>query len=62
MWQFDYQDGTLVVRGAEVSGLPPGFKQDDRVGGRADPDGSTRKPFYTRFAPDRLYGRCTRMV
>ena len=31
MWTLDYQDGTLVVRGAEPSELPPGFQQDDRV-------------------------------
>ena len=32
MWQLRFHDGTLVVEGARVSELPPGFVHDDRVG------------------------------
>jgi len=32
MWRIRYQDGTLVVEGADLDLLPIGFRQDDRVG------------------------------
>ncbi len=32
MWRIRYQDGTLVVEGADIALLPVGFRMDDRVG------------------------------
>jgi len=37
MWNLRYHDGTLVVRGASAAELPPGFRDDDRIGAPRGP-------------------------
>ena len=37
MWRIRYQDGTLVVDGADIDLLPAGFRHDDRVGAPRGP-------------------------
>ena len=31
MWELQFQDGTLVVRGASLQEVPPGFRFDPRI-------------------------------
>jgi len=37
VWRIRYQDGTLVVDGADLEHMPVGFRQDDRVGAPRGP-------------------------